>query len=72
MMEDKILKQNISRLGISDNALDILKNKNIVMIEQLCKKSKTELKDMELSQSDIRKIEIELQLLGYNLKNSLL
>ena len=71
MMEDKILKQNISRLGISDNSLDILKNKNIVMIEQLCKKSKTELKDMELSQSDIRKIEIELQLLGYNLKNSL-
>ncbi len=71
MMEDKILKQNISRLGISDNALDILKNKNIIMIEQLCKKSKTELKDMELSQSDIRKIEIELQLLGYNLRNSL-
>ena len=71
MMEDKILKQNISRLGISDNSLDILKNKNIIMIEQLCKKSKTELKDMELSQSDIRKIEIELQLLGYNLRNSL-
>ena len=31
-MEDKILKQNISRLGISDNALDILKNKNIIKI----------------------------------------
>ncbi len=70
-MEDKILKQNISRLGISDNALEILKKENIITIEQLCRKNKTELKDMELLQKDIHKIEIELQLLGYNLKNNL-
>ena len=59
-MEEKISKQNIDRLNISDNS-----------IKQLCKKSKNDLRKLDIVQFDIKKIETELQLLGLNLKNSL-
>lgn len=70
-MEEKILKQSIDRLDITDNATQILKNNNVKNIGQLCKKSKTDLKNIQLVQNEISKIEIELQLLGLNLRNSL-
>ncbi|MBQ2937819.1 MAG: hypothetical protein IJE05_02925 [Clostridia bacterium] len=70
-MEDKLSKQNIDRLDIGDNAIKTLKDNNIKSIGQLCKKSKTDLKKIQLLQNDINKIEIELQLLGLNLKNGL-
>ena len=54
-MEEKISKQNIDRLNISDNSIKILKNN----------------KKLDILQFDIKKIETELQLLGLNLKNSL-
>lgn len=67
-MEEKISKQKIERLDISDDATNILKENNINTIGQLCKKSKTDLKKMQILQNDINKIEIELQLLGLDLK----
>lgn len=70
-MEEKISKQKIERLDISDDATNILKENNINTIGQLCKKSKTDLRKMQILQNDINKIEIELQLLGLNLRNSL-
>lgn len=70
-MEDKLIKQNIDRLDISDNAIKILKDNKIITLGQLCKKSKSDLKKIEILQCDIKKIETELQLLGLNLKNSL-
>lgn len=54
-MEDKLIKQNIDRLDISDNAIKISKDNKIITLGQLCKKSK----------SDLKKIET-----GLNLKNS--
>lgn len=70
-MEEKMSKQSIDRLDISDNALKVLKENNIKTIGQLCRKSKSDLRDFELVQFEISKIEIELQLLGLNLKNAL-
>ena len=70
-MEEKISKQNIDRLNISDNSIKILKNNKIITIGQLCKKSKNDLRKLDILQFDIKKIETELQLLGLNLKNSL-
>lgn len=70
-MEEKMSKQSIDRLDISDNALKVLKENNIKTIGQLCRKSKSDLRNFELVQFEINKIEIELQLLGLNLKNAL-
>ena len=70
-MEEKMSKQSIDRLDISDNTLKVLKENNIKTIGQLCRKSKSDLRDFELVQFEISKIEIELQLLGLNLKNAL-
>lgn len=70
-MDDKILKQSIDRLDISDKTLAILKENKINIIADLCKKSKTDLKKLDIIQAEISKIQIELQLLGLNLKGGL-
>lgn len=70
-MEDKLNNQSINRLDIGDNAIKILNDNKIITIGQLCKNSKSDLKKSKIEQSDIKKIETELQLLGLNLKNSL-
>jgi len=70
-MDEKLLKQDINRLNLNDNAVDILKQNEIISIGQLCKKTKSNLKNINLTQNEINKIEIELQLLGLNLKNNL-
>ena len=67
-MEEKMSKQKIERLDISDSAMNILKENKITTIGQLCKKSKTDLRDIQLVQNDVNKIEIELQLLVLDLK----
>lgn len=70
-MCEKLKQQNIQRLDINDNTIEKLKQSKIINIGQLCKKSKTDLKKMNLLQNEISKIEIELQLLGLNLKNGI-
>lgn len=70
-MEEKMLKQNITRLDIKDNLIDTLKENNINNIGELCKRSKKDLKHLGILSNQADKIEIELQLLGLNLKNSL-
>lgn len=70
-MDEKIRTQSIDRLNISINTTNILKENKIKTIEQLCKKNKNDLKKLNLIPNEINKIEIELQLLGLNLKNGL-
>lgn len=70
-MEEKISKQSIDRLDIGTNPINILKENNIRTIGQLCKKAKGDLKKLGIEQFEVNKIDIELQLLGFNLKNSL-
>lgn len=63
-------EQSINRLDINDSVLDILKKNETSNLRMLCDKSKTDLKNMNLSTKEIKKIEIELQLLGLNLRNN--
>ncbi len=70
-MEEKMKKQSINRLNIGTTTLKILKENSIGTIGELCKKSKSDLKKINLSSNEINKIDIELQLEGLNLKNSL-
>lgn len=63
--------KNIKILDIGTKILDILENNNIFTLNDLCCIRKSELKKMELTQKEIEKIQIELQLTGLNLKNNL-
>ena len=67
-IDEKLAKQSINRLNISDNVTVILKANSINTLENLCDKSKSFLKSIDISQSDINKINIELQLMGLGLK----
>ena len=69
-MYEPITKQSIEKLEISNSAIEILKRNKVKNISQLCKKTKTELKEMCIIQKDIRDIEISLQLVGLDLKSS--
>lgn len=70
-IEEKLAKQSINRLDISDNVTGILKANNINTLENLCEKSKIYLKSIDISQSDISKINIELQLMGLGLREKI-
>lgn len=70
-MEQKLKNQSINRLDVNDNILNILKEKEIDTIGELCSKSKTDLKNLGLLPNESNKIEVELQLMGLNLRNSL-
>lgn len=47
-MENKLEKQNIERLDIKDNIINILKDNGISKIGQLCKKTKSDLKNIRV------------------------
>lgn len=70
-MEDKIKLQSIDRLDIKVDTINKLKKNKIEKIGQLTRKSKTNLKDLGLEAVEYNKIEVELELLGLCLKNSL-
>lgn len=66
---NKYLEQNIERLDVEIRVIDILKDNKIKKIKELCKLSKTDLKEMDIKQKEAEKIQIELQLLGLDLRN---
>ena len=66
---NKYLEQNIERLDVEIRIIDILKENKIKKIKELCKLSKTDLKEMDIKQKEAEKIQIELQLLGLDLRN---
>lgn len=70
-MVDKIKEQSIERLDISCKTIDKLKENKITIIKQLSRKSKTDLKNIGLTANEYNKIEVEMELLGLCLKNSL-
>ena len=70
-MEEKLKKQSINRLDSPDRAIKILENNGITMLGNLIDNSKSDLKKWGLEQFEINKINIELQLIGSNLKGSL-
>lgn len=70
-MVDKIKEQSIERLDIKCKTIEKLKENKITVIKQLTIKSKTDLKKLGLVASEYNKIEVELELLGLCLRNSL-
>ena len=68
---NKFLKQSIERIDIDVRIIDLLKENGIITIKDICSKSKTDLKNLTLSFQEINKIQVELQLLGLNLKGGL-
>lgn len=70
-MEQKMRNQSIDRLCVNDNILQVLRENNIINLGKLCDKNKNELKSIGLLQSEVNKVEVKLQLMGLNLKNSL-
>ena len=69
-MKEKIINENIDRLNISCKLIELLKQNKITKISQLCNKTKTNLRDINLTNTEISQVEIELQLLGLDLKNN--
>lgn len=68
-MEEKYKKQSINRFDfISEEKINILEQNNIKTLEQLASKTKTDLKKYGFENFEVNKLEIELQLLGLNLK----
>ena len=49
VVEVKLKNQNIRRLDIDDNTIGILEKENINDLGSLCKKTKTELRKMDIS-----------------------
>lgn len=64
----KILKQSVDRIDINVSILNLLKENGVLTISDLCHKSKIDLKNLTLSFEEINKIQVELQLMGLNLK----
>lgn len=70
-MEEKYSKQSINRFDfITEEKINILKQKNINTLGQLANKTKTDLNKYGFESYEINKIDIELQLLGLGLKGS--
>lgn len=69
-MNKKIMKNGVDKLQISKDAINILEKNNIQNIEQLCKRTRKELREMNILQVDIRDIVLSLQLVGLDLKNN--
>lgn len=66
-MKNKYLNQNIDIIDIQKEIKQLLKDNGVITIEDLCSKTKTDLKKMRLSFSEINRIQVEVQLLGLNL-----
>ncbi len=68
---DNILNKNISYLNIDDTIIDICNNNDIFKIKDLWNLKRKDLKNINLSDKDINKITIKLQLLGLDLNNKI-
>lgn len=66
-MKNEYINKKIDIINIPTEIKQLLKQNGIETIQELCTKTKTELKNMRLSFSEINKIQVEVQLLGLNL-----
>lgn len=65
------MNENIMILNINENIRNILIDNTILTIRDLTKKTSKDLRNIGLEQKDIRDIDVQMQLNGYCLKNSL-
>lgn len=67
----QLSKQKVTALNIKDDIVVILHKNRIKTLGQLTKRTKTDLRSLDLEPADVNKLAIELQLQGLNLKNNL-
>ncbi len=68
-MEEKYNKQSINRFDfITEEKINTLKQNDVNTLGELANKTRTNLKEYGFENFEINKIDIELQLLGLNLK----
>jgi len=67
MKKHKNLDKNINVLDVDSNIMHILSSNNINIIEDLWVLKRNDLKEMNLSDSDIKLIRIKMQLLGIDI-----
>lgn len=67
MKKKKILEQGIEELSLDTKALKLLKENNIITVEDLWTKKRKDLKELNFSDSEITNIAIKLQLYGLDL-----
>ena len=71
MKKQKILEKNIEELEVETKLIKILKENNINTIEDLWKMKRKELRELKLSDSEITKLAIKLQLYGLDLNKKI-
>ena len=71
MVYNKYLEQYIERLDVNNETREVLKNNIIIKLGELCQKSRKELTEMGIDTNVAKDIELQVQFLGLNLKNSL-
>ena len=68
-MEEKYNKQSINRFDfITEEKINTLKQNDVKTLGELANKTRSNLKEYGFENFEINKIDIELQLLGLNLK----
>ena len=68
-MEEKYNKESINRFDfITEEKINTLKQNDVKTLGELANKTRTNLKEYGFENFEINKIDIELQLLGLNLK----
>lgn len=69
-MKKEILNKSVEELRLNKSIEGLLEENKITHLQQLCTKTKTQLKNIGLSYKEICDIEIKLQLQGADLKNN--
>lgn len=71
MKKKKILEERIEELSLDTKALKLLKENDIITVEDLWSKKRKDLKELSLSDSEITNIAIKLQLYGLDLNKKI-
>ncbi len=71
MKKKKILEKGIEELSLDTKALKLLKENDIITVEDLWSKKRKDLKELNFSDSEITNIAIKLQLYGLDLNKKI-
>ncbi len=71
MLKNEILKENIDIINMPKPIINLMKNNNILLVEDLCNTTKSDIKRINLSFHEINKIDIKLQIMVVCLKGSI-
>ena len=71
MKKKKILEERIEELSLDTKALKLLKENDIITVEDLWSKKRKDLKELNFSDSEITNIAIKLQLYGLDLNKKI-